>query len=123
MAARRFVTMFVLVAPALSLLVLGAHFLRAGSPLLTLGALGTLVLLFVRRRWAARAVQAVLVLGALEWVRALVVLTGERMSEGLPYGRLVVILGVVATVTAASALAFRGRTLRRWYRTDGDGPT
>lgn len=115
--------MFVLVAPALSLLVLGAHFLRAGSPLLTLGALGTLVLLFVRRRWAARAVQAVLVLGALEWVRALVVLTGERMSEGLPYGRLVVILGVVATITAASALAFRGRTLRHWYRTDGDGPT
>jgi len=110
-----------LVPPVLSLLVLGAHFLRAGTPLLVGVALGTLVLLFVRRRWAARAAQIVLVLGALEWVRALVALTGERMSEGLPYGRMVVILGVVAAVTAASALAFRGRTLRRWYRMDGNG--
>jgi hypothetical protein len=108
------------VPPALSLLVLGAHFLRAGTPLLVSVALGALVLLFVRRRWAARAAQIVLALGALEWVRALVALTGERMSEGLPYGRMVVILGVVAAVTAASALAFRGRTLRRWYRMDGD---
>lgn len=114
-------TGLLLVPPALSLLVLGAHFLRGGLPLLALGALGTLALLFVRRRWAARVAQSVLVLGALEWVRALVVLTGERMSEGLPYGRMVVILGVVATVAAASALAFRGRTLRRWYRLDGDG--
>jgi len=115
------VTGLLLLPPALSLLVLGAHFLRAGVPLLALGALGTLVLLFVRRRWAARAAQIVLVLGALEWVRALVVLTGERMSEGLPYGRMVVILGVVTAVAAASALAFQGRTLRRWYRMDGDG--
>ena len=115
-------TGLLLVPPALSLLVLAAHFLRAGVALLALGALGTLALLFVRRRWAAQVVQSVLVLGALEWVRALVVLTGERMSEGLPYGRMVVILGVVATVAAASALAFRGRTLRRWYRLDGDGP-
>ena len=114
-------TGLLLVPPALSLLVLGAHFLRAGVPLLVLVALGTLVLLFVRRRWAARAAQIVLALGALEWVRALVALTGERMSEGLPYGRMVVILGVVAAVTAASALAFRGPTLRRWYRMDGDG--
>ena len=113
-------TGLLLVPPALSLLVLGAHFLRGGVPLVVLVALGTLVLLFVRRRWTARVAQVVLVLGALEWVRAIVALTGERMSEGLPYGRMVVILGVVAAVTAASALAFQGRTLRRWYRMDGE---
>lgn len=112
-------TILLLVPPALSLLVLGAHFLRAGVPVLVLVALGALVLLFVRRRWAARTAQVVLALGALEWVRALVVLTGERLSEGLPYGRMVAILGVVAAVAAASALAFQGRTLRRWYRMDG----
>ena len=116
-------TGLLLVPPALSLLVLGAHFLRAGAPLLVLVALGTLVLLFVRRRWAARAAQAVLVLGTLEWVRATVVLAGERVSEGLPYLRMVVILGVVAAVTAASALAFRSRALRRWYRMDSGAVT
>jgi len=110
-----------LVPPAVSLLVLGAHFLRGGVPVLVLVALGALVLLFVRRRWAARAVQAVLALGALEWVRATVVLTGARMSEGLPYRRMVVILGVVVAVTVASVLAFQSRALRRWYRMDGDG--
>ena len=114
-------TGLLLVPPALSLLVLGAHFLRGGVPLLALGALGTLVVLFVRRRWAARVAQLVLVLGALEWVRATVALTGERMSEGRPYGRMVAILAVVAAVTASSVLALRGRTLRRWYRMDGDG--
>lgn len=114
-------TALLLVPPALNLLVLGAHVLRAGVPPLLPVVLGALVLLFVRRRWAACAVQVVLVLGALEWVRATVALTGERMSEGRSYGRMIVILGVVAAVTAASALAFRTRALRRWYRMDGAG--
>jgi hypothetical protein len=114
-------TALLLAAPALSLLVLGAHFLRAGALLPTFGSLGALALLFVRRPWAARAVQLVLVLGTLEWVRATVVLTGERMSEGLAYGRMVAILGVVAVVSAASVLAFRSRALRHRYRLDGDG--
>ena len=112
-------TALLLVPPVLSLLVLGAHFLRAGSPLLVLGALGVLALLFVRRRWAARTAQVVLVLGALEWVRATLALAGERVSEGVPYLRMVVILGAVAAVSAASALAFRSPALRRWYRVDG----
>jgi hypothetical protein len=115
------VTALLLVPPALSLLVLGAHFLRAGTPLLTVVALVSLGLLFVRRRWASRAVQVLLALGALEWVRATVVLTGARMSEGLAYGRMVGILAGVATVTALSALVFRSRALRRWYRADAAG--
>ena len=114
-------TALLLSPPALSLLVLGAHFLRAGAPLLVLAVLAALGLLFVRRRWAARAAQVVLVLGALEWVRATVALTADRMSEGRAYGRMVAILGVVAAVSAASVLVFRSGTLRRWYRMDGDG--
>jgi hypothetical protein len=112
------VTALLLLPPALSLLVLGAHFLRADAPLLMLVALVALAVLFLRRRWAARTVQVVLMLGTLEWVRATIVLTGERMSEGLAYGRMIAILGVVALVTVSSALVFRSRALRRWYRMD-----
>jgi hypothetical protein len=65
-------------------------------------------------------VQAVLSVGVLEWVRATVALTGERMSEGRPYGRMMVILGAVAAVTAASALVLQSRILRRWYRREAD---
>lgn len=105
-----------LLAPAgLSLVVLGAHFLRSGHPLLVLAALVLCGLLFVRRPWAGRAVQVALLLGALEWVRTTLVLTGERASMGRPFGRMVVILGAVAAVCAGSAWLLRAQRVRRWF--------
>ena len=98
----------------LSLIVLGAHFLRAGSPILVLIVL-VLALLGVRRTWAARVVQVTLVLGAIEWCRTLSSLVVERAHTGQPVGRLIAILGSVALVTLLSALLFRTRTLRRVY--------
>ena len=100
----------------LSLFALGAHFLRAGSTAIVAAIILLLALLFVRRPWAARVVQAALVLGALEWLRTLLRLAGERMRAGESVMRLVVILGVVAGVTALSALAFQTRTLGQVYR-------
>lgn len=110
-----------LLAPVvLSLLVLGAHFLRTGNLLLVLAVLALLGLLGVRRRWAARTVQVALLLGAAEWVRTLVVLNAVRVQAGLPARRMVIILGCVALVTAVSALVFRTARLRRRY---GGGET
>jgi hypothetical protein len=65
------------------------------------------LLLLVQERWSVRAVQAGLVLGALEWVRTLALFAGQRMEAGRPWGRLAVILGVVAALTALSALAVK----------------
>ena len=100
----------------LSLLVLGAHFLRAGSTAIVAAIVLLLALLFVRRHWAARLVQAALMLGALEWLRTLLRLAGERMRAGESVMRLVVILGVVAGFTVLSALAFQTKTLGLVYR-------
>ena len=55
----------------LSLLVLGAHFLRASSSIMVAVVVIVLGLLAVPRRWAARAVQAALLLGTVEWMRTL----------------------------------------------------
>ncbi len=99
---------FRLVPVVLSLLVLAAHFLRQGNQAFVVLVLVSGVLLAVPRIWAARTVQTILVLGALEWVRTLVVKVGERASAGQPVTRLAVILGTVALVTGASALALRG---------------
>jgi hypothetical protein len=99
----------------LSVMVLGAHFLRAGNSALLAVALGLLALVFVRRPWAARTLQAALVLGAVEWMRTLVALASERLQAGQPVGRLGAILGSVAIVSALSALVFRTRRLRGWY--------
>jgi hypothetical protein len=104
-------------APALlSLVVLGAHFLRAGDLVLLFGVLLVVALLAVPRRWAARLVQLALVLGALEWVRTLLHLVAARSAAGQPIARLIVILACVASLTALSALAFRTARLRQRYR-------
>ena len=101
---------------ALSAVLLAAHFSRAG---LTLGfalALGFPLLLLVRRPWAARTVQVVLLAGALEWIRTAALLAARRVELGQPWLRLVAILGAVAAFTAASALVFRSPRLRRiWW--------
>jgi hypothetical protein len=91
----------------LSVLVLAAHFYRAGSLALVAASLALPVLLLVGERWSARAVQAGLLLGALEWVRTLAFFASQRMEMGRPWARLAVILGVVAALTALSALAVR----------------
>jgi hypothetical protein len=101
---------------ALALLVLGAHFLRAGQVTLVVVALATVAFLFVRRPWAARALQVALGLGALEWLRTLALLAGERRAAGVPYLRMTLILAGVALATALSLLAFRSRRVREHFR-------
>jgi hypothetical protein len=104
-----------LVGVVLSLLVLGAHFLRAGATLLVVAVIALLVILAVRRPWVARAVQVALLIGTAEWLRTIANLTRERMNIGEPYLRMVAILGAVAVVTFLSAAAFQFGSLGRTY--------
>jgi len=103
----------------LSFLVLGAHFLRDGSSIGVYVVLALIALLFLRRPWVARLVQAVLVLGALEWLRTMYELAQIRAFHGQPYGRMLVILGIVAAVTLCSALLFQTPALKDVYRLNG----
>jgi hypothetical protein len=96
-------------------LLLAAHFYRAGQVLLTGSCLGLPLLLLVRRPWVPRVFQALLLLGALEWLRTLYVFAGTRIAFDQPWGRLAVILGAVATFTALTALVFQGARLRSRY--------
>ncbi len=105
-----------LVPVVLSLLVLGAHFLRGQNMVMFGLVAGLLVLLAVPRRWAARLVQVALVLGAVEWTLTLIRLASWRAQAGQPYLRMVAILAAVAVLTGLSALVFRTERLRRWYR-------
>ncbi len=99
----------------LSAFLLGAHFLRAGNLLLVLISLAIAFILLIHRPWVARLVQIALVVGGLEWLRALVGLISIRQATGAPWGRLVLILGGVAILTACSALVFRLSALRKLY--------
>ena len=105
-----------LLPAALALLVLGAHFLRTGHLALVAVALAVVALFFVRRPWAARAVQGALALEALEWLRTLTLLASERRAAGAPYLRMTLILVGVALATAFSLLAFRSRAVKEHFR-------
>jgi hypothetical protein len=109
------VTFLALLPVGLSLLVLAAHFYRAGDAVLFAGALLLLTLTAVPRRWAARTLQAVLLLGAAEWIRTGASLVAQRQAESRPWMRLAWILGSVALVTGLSALLFRTKALRERY--------
>ena len=98
-----------------SILVLGAHFLRFGNWIGVFAAILLIALLFLRRPWVARLMQVVLVLGTLEWLRTMYELANMRALQGQPYGRMLVILGVVAAVTLCSALLFESKTSKKIY--------
>jgi hypothetical protein len=99
----------------LSVLLLGAHFFRAGQPVLVLLALIVPLVLSVRRPWAVRIVQIELIIGAIEWIRTTFILAMARESLGLPWSRLVVILGSVTLLTLFSVLVFESDSLRKRY--------
>lgn len=95
-----------------ALLLLAAHFFRAGLTPLTVLCVLLVALLFVRATWAVRAVQVALALGAVEWLRTAWVFAAARAAQGQPYGRLLAILGTVTAVTAVAACLLSGRTVR-----------
>ncbi|HUJ28690.1 MAG TPA: hypothetical protein VLW85_21865 [Myxococcales bacterium] len=107
-------TFLLLLPVVLSALLQAAHLFRWLGPA-GLVALVPLALLASRRRAAARALQALLVLAALEWLRAMVALVEERAAIDQPFGRLVIILGAVALFTGLSALVFQAPPLARRY--------
>ena len=105
-----------LIPVIISLLLLGAHFSRADMIIPVIVCLLFIPLLFIRRTWVARLIQAVLLLGAAEWIRTTILIVRDRQSAGESWTRLVIILGVVALITGLSALMFQTQTLKKIYR-------
>ena len=101
----------------LSALVLGAHFLRSGPFLFVILSFLFPAILFIKRAWAARLVQIMLLFGMFEWIRTLFNLIAERQLLGEPWGRLAIILGLVAIITGGSALIFSyNSSIRKRYK-------
>jgi len=100
---------------ALVLVILAAHFYRAHFWVPFGITIALFPLLLIRAPWAARVLQAALVIGALEWVRTAAALVAMRQSMGQPYTRLAIILGGVALATALCALIFQWRPVRERF--------
>ncbi len=100
----------------LSFLLVAAHFYRADLLAVAVLFLSAPVLLFFRRPFSARIIQALLILSAAEWSRTLFVLVQMRQHLELPWGRLALILATVILFTASCALLFRFSALRNHYK-------
>ena len=109
-------TVLLYVPIVLSLIVVGAHFLRYDNVIGVAASLVLIGLLFIRQAWVARLVQVALILAAVEWLRTLYTLAQWRASMGEPATRMIVILGSVAAVTFCSAFLFQSKTLKKIYR-------
>ena len=105
----------------LSFGLLAAHFSRAGLFPLVLISLIIPLILLIRKAWVARAIQILLVLGGLEWIRAMLGYIEIRKSIGEDWTRLAIILIAVAVLTACSGLVFRGKSLKKWYHLEKSG--
>ncbi len=107
----------------LSCLILAAHHARGGEPGLVYMWLTLPAALFLRRRWADLVVQVMLVVGAVEWIQTIRAIVDVRQQAGLPYERMIMILGGVALFTALSGLLLNTRGRRnRLPDTDPVGP-
>lgn len=99
----------------ISLLLVAAHFFRAGQTAIVAVLLCMPLLLLVRKTWVPWVFQVVLVLAAVEWLLTLIDIARLRMQTGDSWLRMAVILGVVALFTALSGLVFRSKALRAWF--------
>jgi hypothetical protein len=96
--------------------LLAAHFSRAGHFPLVLLSLLIPMLLFVKKKWAARILQVLLLIGGAEWIRTMFGYIEVRKAVGEDWGRLAIILISVALLTACSGLVFAGKSLKRRYK-------
>ena len=96
-------------------LLMAAHWSRADMNILAVITLILSLILFWKSHISGRIVQVVLFLFGLEWIRALISYTRQRIEDGEDWVRLAIILGVVALFNFASILVFRSRYMRERY--------
>lgn len=97
-------------------LILAGHFLRMGALAGVLVCLALPVVTVVTRaRWALRSLQALLVVGSVNWIVTGFRIGAQRRAAGEPWLRMALILGTVAALSAlAAALLSRRSVLERY---------
>jgi hypothetical protein len=104
----------------ISFLLLAAHFFREGHTVIVIILLIIPLLLLIRKPWVPWVMQAVLLLGAAEWLNTLYFIAQMRVEFGMPWVRMALIMGAVALFTACSGLVFWSKTLHKRYTDAGD---
>ncbi len=100
----------------ISFLLIGAHFLRTGLYFIVVLIIALPFILFIKKIWAARIIQLLLIIASLEWIRTIIVSVEERQAYGEQWTRLAIILIAVAIFTACSSFVFLFKSLKIRYK-------
>lgn len=95
---------------------MAAHFLRSGSIVLIGLVLLSPAILLIRRMWALRMMQVLLVLWALEWLLTALAIAQRRMEAGEAWLRMALILGAVVALNLLAAWLLQRRRFQDRYR-------
>ncbi len=106
--------------PILAFLLLAAHFSRANFNGLAIACLLIPFLLFYRKRWVILAGGILLFFGAVIWGITGYQLALMRIHSGMPYHRLIAIMGGVVLYTIFSAWVLLRQKSRERYPGDSD---
>lgn len=96
-------------------LLLSAHFLRAGNLVLAVICVLFPLLLFIKRRWSWMVVQVFAYVGVAIWGYTTFSIVQQRIYWGIPWVRVVLILGGVAAFTAWAGLLLNASKVKERY--------
>lgn len=111
------VTMLILrlIPVIVAALLLAAHFLRSGNFIAAGACLLAPLLLLVRERWSLVVLQVLAYAGAGLWLITTLEILQQRLALGLPWQRLVTILGGVTLFTIAAGLLLNSAPVKNRY--------
>lgn len=112
---QKFIVFFQLLPVILSMLILGAHYLRYANMVEVAVCVGLPFLLLIRSRIVVRILQAALLVTAGIWINTVLNLVEMRQHLGAAYMRMALILCGVTLLALASMFVFYTKTLRARY--------
>lgn len=104
-----------IVAYAFTIILLAAHFSRAGMDALSALVILLPFLLFIKRPWVIQLLQTVAFLGVVAWLYSAYQYVQIRIANGDDWLRLLIILGAVALYTLWSGVFLRSGVMLEKY--------
>lgn len=102
------------------ILLLSAHFSRAGNSVLMVLVLGIPFLFFVKKPWVVQVLQVVAYAGTIVWVFSTYEYVVQRLMNGDDWLRLMIILLTVALYTAWTGYFLTTGKFKENYETGGE---
>jgi NADH:ubiquinone oxidoreductase subunit 6 (subunit J) len=100
---------------SLSFLMLAAHFSRIDNTYLMLLSLIIPFLFFFKKRSTLILIQVFCYLGAIAWLYAMYGYIQQRIALGIPWGKLAVIISVIAIFTVVSGFLLNTDVMKKKY--------